>query len=108
MKDHTECIRGYHRSSKAHYRDVIDGIEVMFGMYYAQDGSTTGEMAMKWINIVGDKLSPRLECYSDAWSALARFPDLIQKLGDLDDIDLTEEQFCALLDVCGFKDLTKY
>lgn len=106
MKDHTDCIRGYHRSSKAYYSDVMKGIEVNFGMFY-QDGSTTGEMCIEWIE-VGENISPRLKAFDDSWSALSLFTDLIKKMGEHDSENISEEDFCKLLDECGFKDLTAY
>jgi len=44
----------------------------MFGMY-VKGGGTSGEMAMRWHEIGGKKV-PRLEVFSDAWSALVLFP----------------------------------
>lgn len=105
MTDHIGCIRGYHRSSKANYKDVVESIQVMFGMYHP-DGGTSGEMCMQWVQL--DTLTPQLTVYNDAWSALSLFEDVINKIGELDDMDISEEQFVALLDTCGFKDLTAY
>lgn len=107
MTNHDGCFRGYHRSSKAWYNKVMDGkIEVTFGMFHEQ-GGTSGEMTMEWIELNG-KLCARLKCFEDAWSALSLFTDLIQKMGEIDSEMIQEEDFCKLLDSYGFKDLTAY
>ena len=106
MKNHEGCIRGYHRTSKAWYTKTQFRIEVLFGMYSLQ-GGTSDEMSMEWVEI-SNKLCPRLKCFDDSWSALALFNDLIQELGEVDNKVIQEEEFCKILDKCGFKDLTEY
>ena len=106
MKEHDECIRGYHRSSKAWYSKSVDEIEINFGMFHP-DGGTTGEMNIEWIELNG-QLCARLKCFEDAWSALSLFTDLIQEMGKIDSELIQEEDFAKLLDKCGFKDLTEY
>ncbi len=107
MTDHEGCIRGYHRSSKSWYYKSLDGkIEVSFGMYH-KDGGTSGEMSIEWIPLAGE-LCAELKCFEDSWSALSLFTDLIQKMGEIDGENIQEEDFCKLLDSCGFTDLTSY
>jgi len=108
MKQHEGCIRGYHRSSKAWYAKANnkDRIEVTFGMYLEGDG-TSGEMTMEWVELA-NKQCARLKAFEDSWSALALFTDLIQKMGEVDSEGIQEEEFCKMLDECGFKDLTAY
>lgn len=104
---HKGCIRAYIRSSKTYYaRALNDQTEVNFGMY-ALEGGTSGEMQMTWKDL-GGELSAQLKSYYDSWSALALFTDVIQEMGKVDDQAITEEQFVAILDKCGFKDLTEY
>ena len=62
-----------------------ENIEIGFGMFAEGDGAS-GEMAMEWIPL-GGRLSPQLKCFHDGWSALSLFPDLIEKLGELDEDD---------------------
>jgi hypothetical protein len=107
MKNHDGMIRGFHWSNKARYKSVIDGMEVNFGMYDANDGGTTGEMTMKW-HYLDRKFTPRLECFDDGWNALASFSDLIQKMGQVDSEDIDDEKFVEILKSCGFTDLTAY
>lgn len=106
MKNHEGCIRAYTRSSKAWYGKKFDKIEVMFGMY-DPEGGTSGEMCVEWKEL-GGELCARLKSFEDSWSALSLFPDLIQKMGDLDGAKIQEEDFCKLLDSCSFKDITEY
>lgn len=107
MKDHEGCIRGYRRSSKAWYGKINNNqTEVHFGMFH-KEGGTTGEMTMEWVELSG-KQCARLKCFEDGWNALALFTDLIQKMGEVDSEEIQEEDFCKMLDECGFKDLTEY
>ena len=106
MKSHTNCIRGFHWSNKAWYADVVDETTISFGMYQPGNG-TSGEMVMEWHNIAG-KSVPRLECYDDGWNALSLFTDLIKKLGEYDNKNISQEQFVGILLECGFTDMTAY
>ena len=118
MKDHEGDIKQYIHLSRAWYaesnlkgRDMVD--EVMFG-FYRPEGGTSGEMGMRWMNLgekweMGKKIihaAPQLQCFNDAWHALYQFQDVLAALAELDDIDITPEQFCQLLDQCGFVDAT--
>lgn len=108
MKKHEGSIRGYHRSSKAWYSkaNYRDRVSVSLGMY-PPDGGTTGEMQMEWQELSG-KQCAILKTFEDSWNVLALFTDLIQKMGEVDGQLIQEEDFCKLLDECGFKDLTAY
>ena len=107
---HDPAARGFYHLSRAWYGkanlkfepDLID--QVMFG-FYPDGGGTSGEMAMRWTSI-GRSPVPRLEVFSDAWSALAQFSDVVAELGKLDSTDPSPTEFCALLLRCGFKDKT--
>lgn len=108
MRDHEGCTRGYHRFSKTYYASEHEETTVSFGMYDPQ-GGTSGEMSMVWVDIgYGESYTPQLKVFDDGWSALGLFTDLIQKLAEQDSENITEEQFCTILDQCGFKDLTTY
>jgi hypothetical protein len=108
MRDHTGCIRGYYRSTKAYYAKNLqdDNLNVMFGMYHPEGGSS-GEMKMEWVDI-GSKKTPQLQVFDDAWDALGLFPDLITELATLDSKDINDDEFCIVLDRLGFKDITPY
>ncbi len=46
--------------------------------------------------------------YDDSWRWLPAFADLFKKMAVVDNKDITEPEFAAMLDSCGFKDLTTY
>lgn len=106
--DHTGDHRGFIHRSRAWYAaatprpDALD--EVTFG-WYAPDGGTSGEMQMHWAGL-GGRIVPRLLVYDDAWHALATFTDVITKLGEQDDANISPAHFCRILEECGFLDLT--
>jgi len=107
---HDNMVKSFVQLSKAWYgkfnlgeSDCID--EVTFG-FYAPEGETSGEMAMKWIDLSGE-IVPKLVVFSDGWSALSNFHDLIDLLGQHDNEDPTPEEFCNLLLQCGFVDKTE-
>ncbi len=106
----SQPIRAFHWSTRAWYASVChrpDVVEsIMFG-HYNPEGGTTGEMEMRWENL-GGNACPRLCVFDDAWAVLATFPDLIARLGELDNQRITAEAFVALLLSLGFKDLTAY
>ena len=109
MKKHDGSVRGFYHLSKAWYgkgclesSDILD--EVMFGFYH-KDGGTTGEMSMRWKEL-GGKEVPKLEVFDDGWHALNEFKDVIQKLADVDNLNINPEQFCEILLDCGFENLT--
>ena len=106
MRNHTDCIRGFHWSNRAWYKNVVKDKLINFGMYHP-DGGTSGEMTMVWQELAGREV-PRLKCFDDGWSALSLFTDLIQKLGERDDENITQEQFVQILLGCGFTDMTAY
>jgi hypothetical protein len=106
MKDHVNCIRGFHWSTKAWNGKSVFDRSISFGMYQPGDG-TSGEMTMVWHDL-GRKIVPKLECFDDGWNALSLFDDLIKKLGEHDDENITEDQFVSILLECGFTDMTAY
>jgi hypothetical protein len=106
MKDHTGCIRGFHWFNRAWYAPSLTDESISFGMYEPNCG-TSGEMMMVWHKLSGGKV-PRLECFDDGWNALSLFTDLIQKLGEHDDKNISQEQFVKILLDCGFADMTAY
>lgn len=106
MKDHTGCKRGFHVSNRVWYKNYATPKSISFGMYFPGGGSS-GEMRMVWEELAG-KETPRLKAYDDSWSALALFTDLIQKMGQADNQDITQDQFIRMIKECGFEDLTQY
>lgn len=85
--------------------DYVD--EVHFGIYH-DGGGTSGEMSVRWYNLVSGKPpAARIECFEDAFAALASMPDLIEALGKVGGTDIQPEAFCALLLRLDFTDETK-
>jgi hypothetical protein len=109
-KNHDGCVRSYIHTSAAWYggANVLrDGVEdeVMIGMY-DPDGGTTGEFAVRWYKLSG-KLTPKLEAYDDAWSALLQFQDVLAMMAELDGEDPSPAEFCRILEDAGVKDTTE-
>lgn len=112
MKDHNGCTRAFFWANKSWYTkyDNNKNIAVYFGMYDIENGGTSGEMSMKWIDLGkhGIALTPQLQSFSDSWSALSLFGDLISSLGEVDSQDITQEEFVEMLLNHGFVDVTPY
>lgn len=110
MSKHDGDYKGFVQLSRAWYGDanltnkseVKD--RVTFG-FYSIDGGTSGEISVEWIDL-NDKFVPKIEIFSDAWSALSYMHNLIDLLGKHDNEDSTPEEFCKYLLQCGFKDRT--
>lgn len=109
---HEGSAKGFHHLSRAWYadacmkagrgKDVAD--EVTFGFYHP-DGGTSGEMTIFW-EYLGGKITPYLKVWNDAWHTLYQFCDVLKEMSDVDDDDISPEQFCAILLKCGFQDMT--
>jgi len=97
--------RAYYRYSKSWYAQV-GKIEVQVGVY-CEDGGTFGEFCFDW-TMVGRKLSPRLKAFDDSWAAMAEFHDLFEEMAKIDGQDVSEDDFCKILDGLGIEDWTKY
>ena len=106
MNRHEGGKRCYIRSSKAWYNNVVEEIEIMVGIYY-DEGGTSGEFRFRWTEI-GNKLVPKLVCYDDSWNALSLFRDLLDKMAEIDDENITEPEFSKILDELGIFDKTEY
>jgi len=82
--------------------------EVNFGLKVRASPGTAGEMAVRWFQL--DRLiAPRLEVFDDGWAALSTFGDVLEQLGRVSAgtrRSINPPAFCALLESCGFVDLT--
>jgi hypothetical protein len=111
MKDHTGDIKAYIHTLQAWYaKTALCNTEyvdcVNFG-FYSPHGGTSGSMSVKWYPVVQNTPpSPRLECFDDGWHTLAQFKDVIDAMAEVDDAAITPQQFCQLLERCGFVDKT--
>jgi hypothetical protein len=99
-------FRGFYWTTMSYHNIMNSYSQIDFGMYIPNDG-TIGEMVMKWHDLAGKNV-PRLEVYNDGWGVLFSFADLLERLAELDDYNISEEEFVELLLELGFEDLTQY
>ncbi len=98
-----QLSRAWYEKSCLPNQEYVD--EVMFGDY-GEKSPTWGEMALRWYTLPGlDLPAAQLECFDDAFKALAQFPDVITALA-AHEPDIQPEQFCRLLLAMGFEDVT--
>jgi hypothetical protein len=109
-RNHDGDIKGFTQLSRAWYGKAgldIDTIDrVTFGYYSPQGEGTSGEISVRW-TWLNNEVIPEIKIYSDAWSALSNFHDLIDLLGKHDNEDPSPDKFCEYLKECGFTDLTE-
>jgi len=107
-RQHEGYIRGYERNSKAWYAKANseDRTSITMGMY-RPDGRTNGEVLVEWQELGGNQCAI-LKVFEDSWNVLSLFNDLIHRMGQVDSELIQEEDFCKLLNECGFTDLTAY
>lgn len=109
MKDHTGCKRGFTQLSKAWYADAnlrgSDTIDEITMGFYHPEGGTTGEFSIKWKELAG-KVPPRLEAFDDGWSALNKFRDVLDKMAEVDDDNITPNEMNKVLIDLGIEDMT--
>lgn len=107
-RDHKRHVKRFIHLKKAWYamsalKEAKFVDEVSFGLYVPKDG-TSGEMAMRWYVIDDKAPAPKLEVFDDAFSALARFRKVIDKLAEVDSDRITPEAFSNILKACGFEE----
>jgi len=103
--------RGYIQLSKAWYggtlllHDGVDGVldRISIGIYLS-GGGTHGEFQVEW-KLLREEFVPRLMAYSDAWSVLPEFSDLLAEIAKVDK-PISPEEFASLLDSLGIKNMT--
>lgn len=110
MKDHSDCKRQFVHLSRAWYgkatlqRETVMHDEINIGFYHTE-GGTTGEFGIKWIEL-GNKEVPELRVFDDGWDALWCFSDLLKKMAEIDNENVTPANMCKLLISCGIEDAT--
>ena len=82
---------------------IRDWGHIVFGIY-RKEGGTAGEMSMRWSDLGLDSV-PYLHCYDDAWNILPEFSDLIAKMAEVNNKNITQDQFIDILLSCGFVDM---
>jgi hypothetical protein len=109
MTDYTADIRGFSILSETWYgkhnltsEEMQEEISLSL---YSPEGDELGQFAIRWLK-VGDGYAPRLDAFHDAWSALWRFADLLERLADLGDEGPAPSRVIALLKQLGVTDRT--
>jgi hypothetical protein len=104
-------LRGYHVAHKAWYAPACDITlpSITIGMFAGENGDegTVGEMQVNWVELQ-NVLTPKLECFDDAFRVLLSFRDVLDAVVALEKENFTPEDFIGVLDSCGFRDLTDY
>ena len=111
MSKHAGCKRGFTQLSNSWFgraclagsKDIVD--EFMVGMYHP-DGGTSGEFSFTWEVLMGD-ISIKMQAYNDSWSALSQFSDLLDKMSEIDDQNISPKEFAELLTTLGIEDMTE-
>lgn len=110
LKAEPAAARGFHHLKAAWYGDQPDQYdgyadEIEFGMDYPDGSAARGALILRWYTIGGNDV-PQLQAFDDAFPLLAAFADVLAALANCDDANLTPLQFCDLLRLHGFTDLT--
>ena len=82
--------------------------EIYFNAYPAHGDGPFGELYFRWYSRGnGFPPAPRLEVYDDAWGAFPLLSDLLAKMADVRDQDISPLQMAELLKSLGFVDKTE-
>ena len=110
MNKHEGSTRAFTHLSESWYGKACLGsgrtIDIVTMGFYHPDGGTTGEFSIHW-EPLGDKVTPRLEVFDDAWDALHEFRDVISVLAKRDGEGIGPHALCDLLRECGIVDRTE-
>jgi len=107
MKAKANMIRGYHHYSRCWYSEVLPEDDyITIGIYDSEGCGMIGEFTVTW-HLVTQQPFPRLEAYDDSWSTLIQFSDVLEKMAEVNDKNITPLEFCKLLESCGVVDLTE-
>lgn len=106
MNKFDNCIKAYYINPAWMLETWECEAIITFGFFDIENGGTAGEIDMRWYMLDG-KSTPRLECWHDAFAALHLMKHVIYLIGRLDDTHLTVEEFIEILNVNGFKNITK-
>jgi hypothetical protein len=101
MMDNDEHLRReYHVNSESYCRVMGIVAAVTFGLY-GKGGGTVGQLCVFWVKL-GHEVTPQLQAYGDSWQVLATFADLLSRMGEVTAQTFSAEDFCQLLQDCGF------
>ena len=103
----SEMIKGYYvlKTGEEYARETP---EITFGLYEAHGRGTSGEMIMKWIELIGETL-PQLHIFDDAFITLETLgPEFVAKLAQSDGRHMHPEEFVQDLDDLGFTNMAAW
>lgn len=100
----------YYRFSKQSYAKAFklpDKVsEAITVGIYDNDGKTTGELEIKWTELMG-ATAPVLSVYDDAWNLFQEMPELFKALSKKNDQNLAPDQLEELLESLGYEAVEK-
>jgi len=102
----SKYFRSYTDLRKFHREGDEWEVEIMMALH-SPEGGAQGEFAMRW-GILGGKLTPQIQAYSDSWIVLSCMSDLIDTLAEHDDEDITPEQLIQILESLDFINTDSY
>jgi hypothetical protein len=82
--------------------DFEDQIEILVGD--DENGATT--CTVTWYR-VGGRLRPRVEVFDEDWGTFADAADVFEMLGDSGGSAIQSAEFCKMLDVLGYENITQ-
>ena len=86
----------------------VDEILIMVNKTENPDDGFVGEFAIRWYNLGGGIVAPKLEVFDDAWMALGTCRDLLTEFA-MSGMNKTNHSLREIVDVlekCGFVDVT--
>lgn len=110
MNKHEGCVRGFTQLSRAWYGNIQHhtiGVsdQIMVGFYHP-NGGTSGEFSITWESLMGDYV-PKLCAYDDSWNVLSLFSDLIERMSEVDNQNISPDEFVKILISLGIEDRTE-
>lgn len=97
-------IRQYIRSHKAWYAQGDDIYNPTLNFEIVDENC---DFSIKWLIVCG-KLVPKLEVFDDSWAVLSKFQDLFDRMAKVNDLNISEPEFCEILKELGMVDATQY
>lgn len=99
--------RGFVQTMGAWYwqQPVTPNEEFLIALY-DEEMNTTGEFAIRWVDLGKWGSAPRIEAFNDAWHVLPHFKDVLDKLAEPVHEGITPSDLRLLLLGCGLIDMT--
>jgi len=110
MIDLKGCKRTYTHLSKAYYgednlkfkEDIIDDVVITL---FDQEQTLIGEFVISWKKL--DRvIAPHFGAFDDSWGSFWALYDIFERMAGVSNKNITPEDFCKILEDCGFTDVT--